>query len=101
MKSSAQIVSGGGWVTRRTVGRPRARFFACLSVVWLGVSVCISIPFWDGWPWPFEYLEWLCVALLVPLPVFAGLALFFRLTERPRTIIEQCPNPDHDLRKLY
>ena len=101
MKSSAQIVHGGGWVTRPTVGRPRARFFGFLSVIWLLVSFYASFPFLDGWPESFGYLEWLCAALLVPQPVFVILAVIFLLTEQPRTITEQQPNPDYDVRTLY
>jgi hypothetical protein len=101
MKLSAQIVHGGGWVTRQIVGRPRTRFFGFLSAIWLPVSVCASFPFWDGWPQAFGELEWLCSALLAPQPVFVVFAVFFLLTERQRTIIEQRPNPDYDIRKLY
>jgi hypothetical protein len=101
VKSSAQIVSGGGWFTRQTVGRPRARFFGFLSVIWLGVSCCVSFPFWNGWPKSFGWLEWLCSALLVPQLVFVVLAVLFRLREQPRTIITQDSNPDYDVRKLY
>lgn len=101
MKSSVQIVEGGGWITRQTFGRPRARFFGFLSVVWLLVSFYASFPFLDGWPESFGYLEWLCAALYLPQPVFIILAGFFLLTEQPRTITEQRPNPDHDIRKLY
>src|SRR5262245_7977569 len=101
MKSSIQIVHGGGWVARQKVGRPRARFFGFLSVIWLGVSFCASFPFWDGWPESFGYLEWLCSALLVPQPVFLVLAMVFLLTEQPRSIVEHHPKPDYDIRKLY
>ena len=101
MKSKAQIVHGGGWATRQTVGRPRARFFGLLSVIWLLVSLCASFPFWDGWPQSFGELEWLCCALLVPQPVFVVLAVVFSLTEQPHTITEKHPNPDYDIRKLY
>lgn len=101
MKSSTQIVHGGGWFTRQTVGRPKARFFGFLSVIWLFVSIGASFPFWDGWPQSFGYWEWLCSALLVPQPVFVILAAVFLFTEQPRTIIEQHPNPDYDIRKLY
>ena len=101
MKSSIQIVEGGGWITRNTVGRPRARFFAFLSVIWLGVSLCASLPFWDGWPDSFGYLEWLCSALLVLQPVFVVLAIVFRLAEQPRSIVERTRNPDYDIEKLY
>jgi hypothetical protein len=83
------------------LGRPRARFFGFLSVIWLGVSICASFPFWDGWPQSFGSLEWLCGALIVPQPLFVVLALVFLLTEQPRPITEGHPNPDHDIRKLY
>jgi len=101
MKSIAQIIHGGGWLTRQTVGRPRARFFGFLSVLWLGVSIAASFPFWNGWPESFAYSEWVCVALLVPQPVFICLAIVFLWTEQPRTIAEHEPNPDYDIRKLY
>ena len=101
MKSSTQIVHGGGWITRQTVGRPRARFFGFLSLIWLGVSLGASFPFLDGWPDSFGYLEWLCSTLLVAQPVFVVLAIVFLLTEHPRTIVEHDPNPDYDIRKLY
>ncbi len=101
MNSHSDIVERGGWVTRQTVGRPRARLFGFLSVIWLCVSICASFPFWDGWPHSFGYLEWLCSALLVPQPVIIVLAVVFLLTEPPRTITEQHSNPDYDIRKLY
>jgi hypothetical protein len=101
MKSHSDIVEGGGWITRQTVGRPRARFFGFLSIIWLGVSIGASFPFWHGWPQSFGYLEWLCSALLVPQPVFAVAAVVFLLTEQPRTITETHRNPEHDIRKLY
>jgi hypothetical protein len=41
MKSSAQIIHGGGWVTRQVVARRRARFFGFLSILWLAV--------WSDW----------------------------------------------------
>ena len=101
MKSHSDIVEGGGWITRQTVGRPRARFFGFLSIIWLGVSIGASFPFWDGWPQSFGYLEWLCSALLVPQPVFVVAAVVFLLTEQPRTITETHRNPEYDIRKLY
>ena len=39
MKSHSSIVEGGGWITRQTVARPRARFFGFLSVIWLWFEV--------------------------------------------------------------
>jgi hypothetical protein len=101
MKSNEQIVCGGGWFTRQTVGRPRARFCSFLSLIWLPVSVCASVSFWDGWPASFEWLEWLCSALLVPQPVFVVLSVVYLLTEKPRTTFALHSNPDYDLRKLY
>ncbi len=101
MKSQSDIVEGGGWVTRQTVGRPRARFFGFLSVIWLGVSIWASFPFWDGWPESFGSLEWLCTTLLLPQPVFVVLGVVFLLTEQPHTMTVERPNPDYDIRKLY
>jgi hypothetical protein len=46
-------------------------------------------------------VEWLCILLILPEPVFIVLAITFALTEQPRSLTEQVPNPDHDLRKLY
>lgn len=101
MKSSIQIIEGRGWITRNTVGRPRARFCAFLSVIWLGVSLCASLPFWDGWPDSFGSLEWLCSALLVAQPIYVVLAIVFRLTEKPGSTVERNRNPDYDIGKLY
>jgi len=101
MKLQSDIVEGGGWITRQTVGRPRARFFGFLSVIWLFISIGASFPFWDGWPQSFGYMEWLCSVLLVPHPVFVMLAVVFLLTEKPRTITEEHSNPEYDIRKLY
>jgi hypothetical protein len=76
--------------------------FAILSLVWLGVSVAASAPFWqDKWPPAFSGAEWLCILLMLPEPVFIILAIRFALTEQPRSITEHLPNPHHDLRKLY
>jgi hypothetical protein len=99
--SRSDIVHGGGWVVEHSMGRPRARFFGFLSVIWLTVAICASFPFWDGWPRSFGYLEWLCCMLLLPQPIFVVLALVFLLKEQPRVIAEHRPNPDYDMRKLY
>ena len=101
MKPSSDIVEGGGWVTRTTVRRPWTHFFVFLSIIWLGVAICATFPFWDGWPQSFGYLEGLCIVLLVLQPVFDTLAIIFWLKEKPRTITEQQPNPDYDIGKLY
>jgi hypothetical protein len=101
MKSHSHIVEGSGWITRQSIGRPRARFFGFLSLLWLVVSICASFPFWDGWPQSFGWLDWLCSTLLAPLPVLVVLACVFLFTEQPRTIIERRRNPDYDIRKMY
>lgn len=101
MKSDSKIVCGGGWITSVTVGKPRARFFGFLWLIWLLVSFVASTPFWDGWPETFGYLEWVCGALLVPLPVLTTLAIVFLVIEPPRAIVSHRRNPGHDLRKLY
>jgi TRAP-type C4-dicarboxylate transport system permease small subunit len=101
MKPNTHFVCGGGWVTRQTVGRPRARLFGLFSLVWLSVSFCATMPFWNGWPSSFGWPEWIYVALLVPQPIFAGLALASLITDPPRTITQRQRNPDHDIRKLY
>jgi hypothetical protein len=101
MKSSTQIIAGGGWMTRQMVGKPRARFFGFLSVIWLAVTIGASFPFWDGWPDSFGSGERLCSVLLVLHLVFIVLALVFLLTERPRRFAEHLPNSPRDLRKMY
>ena len=84
MNSSLNIVEGGGWVKHRAIGRPKAQWCGLLSLLWLGVLLCALSPFSDGWPMEFGYVEWLCLVILIPLPVFVVLVCFFFLTERPR-----------------
>jgi hypothetical protein len=101
MKSS-QIVHGGGWVKRQSVAKPRTRLFILLSLIWFGVSIAASAPFWlkDG-RLPWSGYEWLSLLVILPELVFIGLASYFALTEKPRPIVVLIPNPGHDLRKLY
>jgi hypothetical protein len=101
MKPNPQIVAGGGWVTRQTVGKPKARLFGFLSVIWTGVLIGASIPFWNGSSPTFSALDWMWALLLVPEPVFIGLAIAFWIWEKPRTIIERQPNPSYDPRNYY
>ena len=101
MKSRSDVVEGGGWITRTTTDRPRTRFFGFLTVVWLGVSLCASLPFWRGWPTTFGDLEWICGALLLLQGVFGILTFVFFFSEPQRTIREQRQNRDHDVGKLY
>ena len=101
MKPATHIVEGGGWVTHQTMGKPKARACGFLSVAWLAVSLGASVPFWDGWPQAFGWLEWTCSALVLPLPILVALTLIFWRVEKPRAITEHRRNPDYDVRKLY
>lgn len=91
MTSSMSIVHGGGWLARRIVGRPRARFFGFLSVLWVFVSLGASFPFREGWPETFGRLEWVCLGLMVPQVVVGVLAVVFLLREKPRAFVERHP----------
>lgn len=102
MKDPTRIVAGGGWLPGREPGRPRAARFGGLAFDALLVAVVASWPFWDGWPVTPGWLELACGALMLPLPVFSSLALWFRLTEKPVPgAVRLRPNPEHDPRKLY
>ena len=101
MKPESSIIANGGWVTQQSVGRLRARAFGVLSLAWLGIALWGSHPFWSGWPQPFGGLEWWCLALVVPEPVFVILAVVFWRTEKPRIITEYRANPNYDPRNLY
>jgi hypothetical protein len=101
MKSN-HIVHGGGWVKRQTVARPRTRLFALISLVWLGVALPASIPFWlSNSQSPWLGTEWFCFFLMLLELVWVGLTILFAKTEKPREISAWIPNPNHDIRKLY
>jgi len=88
MHSITQIIHGGGFSTRRTVGKPKARFFGFLSLIWLFVAFGASFPFWQGWPQALTYLEILCIVMLVPLPILILLTIAYLLFEQPRDHVE-------------
>jgi hypothetical protein len=76
-----------GWMARDVLGRPRMRCFTFLAVLWAAVAF---IGVWllsqgeiAAHDSGIRRLAWL---ILLPEPVFVGLAVFFRLTERPRRI---------------
>jgi len=96
-----EIVHGGGWVVRQSVGRPKTRLFLILSLAWLVVSVPASFPFLDGWPQSFSEIEFIALLLIAPHPIFIIMAFSYCRTERPRVIEQHLPNPDYDPRKLY
>jgi hypothetical protein len=101
MKSKADIVQGGGWVTHETLGRPKARFFTFLSVVGGAVSLCAGMLVWAGLPELAFFGRWTCIFLIALELSSIVLAVVFRFIEKPRPLVEHLPNPDHDARKLY
>jgi hypothetical protein len=99
MKSNTRIVHGGGWVKRRFIGKPKALIFTYISVVWLVIAICASIPLWfEG---PFSRLVWLSICLIALEPVFVVAALVFWLIEPPRPVTYCRSNPDYDERNFY
>jgi hypothetical protein len=99
--AASGIVAGGGWVRCRVSTQPRMNFFLGLSVVWIGVSLFASMPFWDGWPETFGFSEWLGLAGLILHPILLSAAVFLFFTETPKDRTVWMPNPEHDLHKLY
>jgi hypothetical protein len=101
MKTSPQIVSGGGWIKQQALIRPKARLFSILSLIWLGVAIAVLSSLCAQWPEFFASRPWLCAALLAPEPLLMVLAVMFWLTEAPRMTTTYSPLPDHDLRNLH
>ena len=99
MRSATQIVHDGGWIPKQAYGKPRARLFAFLAVIWTFVSAAASFPFWAGWPEPLTYLEVLCIALMLPQPAFIILSIWYLLNEHARTTIEHHYRPGDRARK--
>jgi hypothetical protein len=88
--SGAQIVHGGGWSIHQIVGRPKARFFAFLSIMWLFVSVIASMAIWppDHPLLSFQLAARCVCGVLVALQaVFVLLAVMFLIFEKPRKFI--------------
>lgn len=77
------IVHGGGWITRETIGRPKARFFGFLSLAWLPLSVVATIllSFLED-----KRLTWICVLLLILQAGFIVIAFILRICEKPKKI---------------
>ena len=101
MGKLSEIVAGGGWVVRRSVGRPKTRLFVVVSLAWLAVSVPAGFVFFGGWPGSFSAIEFVALLLIAPSPIFIALAVWFSRTEQPCIIEQEIPNPDYDPRKLY
>ena len=101
MNLKADFVHGGGWVTHETVGRPKARFFLFLSVVWLVVSVSAGILVYSGSVELFPFHRWACIFLVALQVLFILLAVIFAFTEKPRIFVQRLPNPESDAHNLY
>jgi hypothetical protein len=88
MAMTSQKVSDTGWVEKLVLVRPKTRLFALLSLLWLGVVLVASLPFWTA-DWrgalsgKFSDVNWLCVLLVIPEVLLVGLALKYRFTEKP------------------
>lgn len=78
-----------GWMSKNTetTGRPKARFFGFLSVMWiiLGIcaAMCLSLKADDPEFYGVRRLSWV---ILAAEPVFIGLAIYFRFAERPKKL---------------
>jgi len=76
-----------GWMAKGTIGRPKTRFYSFLAVLWATVGGIGALLVWQGQDMALEpgirNLAWL---VLLPEPVFIGLAVFFRFTEVPQKL---------------
>ncbi|MDB6123603.1 MAG: hypothetical protein JWQ71_2596 [Pedosphaera sp.] len=88
MSFKSRIVAGGGYSVRQFSGRPTFRLFCFVSLLWLPVAVCASLPLWNSANEEFTELRRLCWWLVSAESVFIALALLFRFKERRRTVVE-------------
>jgi len=88
MRSKAHIIESGGWTQRQYMGKPKARLFSFMAGAWLAVTFFASLLFWNGFPGASTEWSWLYALLIVPEPIFVGLAVVFWITEEPRMITE-------------
>lgn len=92
----SQKVSDTGWVEKHVLVRPKARLFTLLSLLWLGVLLVASLPFWTA-DWrgalsgKFSDANWICVLLVIPEVLLLGLALKYRVSEKPLETIRFYP----------
>jgi hypothetical protein len=98
------FIKGGGWINRSFTGRPKTRVFWVLTAGWLLVTIPAIKPLWLELDSGFSIMVsewWFCLLFISPHPVFLGFALWFNLTEKPRTITESIRDPNYDPRNLY
>lgn len=91
---NADIIHDGGWRAVTMRGRRRARFFGFMSVVWLLVSAPVLLFGWQGGMEVVGGWSWLVLGLACLHPVWLGLAIWYGLTERPRTYTENMIEED-------
>ena len=96
----------------RQPGRPKARFCALASLLWIFPSagaLLILVPGFQNWFQADTFLEglravsfeqWIAPTILLAHGVFAVMAWHYRRTEPLREEAGWEPNPDQDLRKL-
>ena len=101
MNADSEIVQGGGWIARQVLGKPKARLFGFLAVVWLFIALSASIPFWDGLSNIFFLADWLCLFLIAVEPILVAMAIFLWIVEPARPFTALQDNPEYDPRKLY
>ena len=100
MKSRPRIIEGGGWTQRQFLGKPKARLLTFLAGAWLVVAFMAALPFWNGFPEALSGWGWLNVLLIIPEPVFIGLAVVFWITEE-RRLITQWHRTDDDSEECH
>ena len=72
-------------VSYKKFGRPKARFFGYLSVAWILLSF---VPFFVMCSSGIDKDLFVFVFLVIPLPIFIALTIYFGLTEKPREFEE-------------
>jgi hypothetical protein len=111
--AAAKNIHGAGLVEgERRLGRPKARFCALVSLLWVFPSagaLFILAPGFRNWSQAHSlaqglrgvaFEQWIALLILLAHLVFAGLAWHYRRTEPLREESGWDPNPDKDLRKL-
>ena len=105
--TTSRIIAGGGWHKQTLHGRPKARFFTFLSLVWSGVSVTLGGLFYversDATTQQLPpTLYYLCAAAVILHVLFITAAIVFRLIEQPRDLSIRLPRYEpRDPHKLF
>ena len=105
MKNALKMVSrimGMPVDSHKIFGRPIARFFGFLSIVWLFLSftpVSLLFAFGTLWIKTEPSLSYICWFLIIPHPIIVALAIYFWLTEKPRNYEEDYVKEDDNLIK--